>query len=145
MRFKSGDVVATIALDQIESNFRRAELRLEGLTPPLESFELRVFIDEPHANAHTPINENPHYLGSQYFYGLGVPDQPLGLKNPFRLGSSSQSAPTQIRLNISERLKDYLKGAPPHTAPLSLAAVDRNGKEITDPGLQFEGVSIVTS
>src|ERR1700694_579739 len=72
MRVKSGETVARIPLDQIDPDFRRAELRFEGIRPPVPSFEVRVFVDEQQANARTPTEGNSHYLGTQYFYGTGV-------------------------------------------------------------------------
>lgn len=80
MRIRSGETVTTIPLHRIAPGFRRAELRFEGLTPPLRSFEVRVFAGEPNANARTPTTGNPHYLGSQFFYGLGVADERSGAR-----------------------------------------------------------------
>jgi hypothetical protein len=145
-RFRSGDVVATIPLDRIERDFARAELRLEGYRAPAGSFELRFFADEPQANAHTPARGNPHYLGSQYIYGSGAAEDPSprGAVNPFRL-DDAQFDPTPLRLNITDGLRAYLAQTTPHEAPVTAVAVDRHGNEIADPGLDFEGVSIVTT
>lgn len=100
--------------------------------PPVRSFELRVFAEG-------------HYLGSQYFYGLGVPDDPYQPKDPFGRGRASQSAPTQIRLNITDGLRRYLLTRPPLAVRLTFEAVDRDGNAISDPDLQFDGVSLVTT
>jgi hypothetical protein len=145
MRVKSGDTVARIPLDQIDRDFGRAEVRFEGLRPPVPTYDARVFIDEPQANAHTPTAENPHYLGTQYFYGLGVADEspePAGL---YCLDGPTQSSRRQIPLNVTQRLRAYLRQTTPHVAPLSLVAVDAHGNEIAEPDLDLEGVSLVTS
>ncbi len=144
-RIKSGDTVATLPFDRIEPGFRRAEARFEGLRPPLQTYSVRVFADEPNANASTPTEGNPHYLGTQHFYGLGVPDVPPDPSDPYALGRASQSARTQVPLNITNGLRDYLAQASPHAVPINLVAVDRNGSEIPEPDLDLEGFSIVTT
>ncbi len=142
-RFTSGNVVTTIPLSEIEPDFSRAELRLEGYRAPAGSFELRFFADEPQANARTPTQGNAHYLGSQYIYGSGVAEQPRGAENPFRLDDIVDRTP--LRLNITDGLRAYLAQTTPHAAPVTGVAVDRLGNEIADPGLDYEGVSIVTT
>lgn len=137
--------MATIAFDRIEPGFVRAELRFEGLKPPLRSFAARAFVDEPHANIGTPTVRNPHYLGVQYFYGLGLPDGEPHRDDPYRLGRSSQSARTQIRLNVTQSVRTYLAHTVPHAAPISFVTVDRDGNEIEDPDLDVEGISLVTT
>lgn len=144
-RIKSGATVATFSFDRIEPGFRRAEARFEGLQPPLQTYSVRVFADEPNANASTPTNGNPHYLGTQHFYGLGVADMPPDPSDPYRFGRASQSARTQVPLNVTNGLRDYLAQATPHAAPITVVAVDRNGNEIPEPDLDLEGFSIVTT
>jgi hypothetical protein len=146
MRVKSGETVATVPLDDIGPDFERAELRFEGLRPPLASYEARVFIDEPYPDVRTPTDANPHYLGTQYFYGLGVADTtPEGGADVYDLAGPTQSSRRQIKLNVTQRWRAYLAQTTPHAAPLSVVAVDRDGNEIAEPDLDFEGVSLVTS
>jgi hypothetical protein len=136
---RSGATVTSLPLDEIDPGFERAEVRFDGLLPPDGSFELRVFAGEPHADASTPTEGNPHYLGSQYFYGVGAPDQP----GEERTGQ--QFAPTQIRLNVTDGVRALLREIRHGEVPLTLVAVDRDGAEIPEPGLRFEGLSVVTS
>jgi hypothetical protein len=145
MRVKSGDTVATIPLDHVDPDFSRAELRFEALRPPIPTYEARLFIDEPDANASTATQDNPHYLATQYFYGLGVEDTTPDRDDLYRLDGPTQSSRRQIALNVTQRLRAYLRQTTPHAAPLSLVAVDRDGNEIAEPDLDFEGVSLVTS
>lgn len=144
MRVKSGDIVARLPLDRIGTDFRRAELRFAGLRPPIPSYEARMFVDEPQANAQTPTEGNPHYLGSQYFYGLGVADGPAESQNAYGLETATQSSRREIPLNVTRRLRSYLQGATPHVAPLSIVAVDHDGNEIAEPDLDLEEISLVT-
>jgi tyrosinase len=143
-RVKSGATVATFSLDQLEPGFRRAEARFEGLRPPVATYSVRVFADEPNANASTPTDGNPHYLGTQHFYGLGVADVPPDPSDPYRLGRASQSARTRVPLNVTKGMRAYLAQAKPQPVPITLVAVDRDGKEIPEPDLDLEGFSIVT-
>jgi hypothetical protein len=136
MRLKSGETVARIPLDRIGADFTRAELRFEGLRPPVPSFEARVFLDEPHPDAHTPTDTNPHFLGKQFFYGVGVPDA---------VGSETQSSRREIQLNVTQRFRAYLAQTTPHEAPLCVVAVDHDGNEIAEPDLDLEGISLVTT
>ena len=150
MRVKSGETVARIPLDQIDPDFRRAELRFEGIRPPVPSFEVRVFVDEPLANARTPTEGNSHYLGTQYFYGLGSPDpSPERTARErgdlFRLEGPTNYSRRQIPLNVTPRFRAYWQQTTPHAAPVSLVAVDRDGNEIADPDLDLDAVSLVTS
>ncbi len=143
MRLKSGAQVATFRLDQLDPRFERAEVRFEGLTLPARSFELRVFLDDPAADARTPTKGNPHYLGTQYFFGAGSPHGAPGGAAP--AAPNRQLAPTAIRLNVSDRLRAFLEQTGKKQVPVTLVAVDRDGNEIADPGLAFAGVSLVTS
>ena len=147
MRLTSGETIARIPLDRIGTDFTRAELRFEGLRPPVPSFEARIFLDEPHPDAHTPTDGNPHYLGKQFFYGVGVPDTtPSGPADPFDIaGGETQSSRREIQLNVTQRFRVYLAQTTPHEAPLSVVTVDHDGKEIAQPDLDLEGVSLVTT
>ena len=143
-RIKSGATVATFPIDRIEPGFQRAEARFEGLRPPLQTYSVRVFAGEPDASASTPTEGNPHYLGTQHFYGLGVADVPPDPDDPYALGRASQSARTQVPLNVTRGLRDYLAQASSPTVPITVVAVDRDGNEIPEPDLDLEGFSIVT-
>ena len=140
---KSGATVASFSLDKLEPQFERGELRFEGVTMPRDSFDVRAFLDEPHANAKTPTEGNPHYLGTQSFYGLGPEAEKYA--PGARERGEGQFAPQEVRLNVTDRLRAFIAKAGRKTVPLTLVAVDGDGKEIAEPGLRFEGLSLVTS
>jgi tyrosinase len=140
---KSGATVTSFALHKLEPEFERGELRFEGLTLPRDSFEVRAFLDDPHANAKTPTEGNPHYLGTQSFYGLGP--QAEAFAPGARERGEGQFAPMVIRLNVTDRLRAFVARADKKDVPVTLVAVDGDGNEIADPGLNFEGLSLVTS
>jgi tyrosinase len=140
---RSGATVTSFSLDRLEPNFTRGELRFEGLTLPRDSFDVRAFLDEPHANAKTPTEGNPHYLGTQSFYGLGPEAEKYA--PGARERGEGQFAPQEVRLNVTDRLRAFIAKAGHKAVPVTLVAVDGDGKEIADPGLRFEGLSLVTS
>src|SRR5438874_13755786 len=58
-------------------NFERADILIHGLDQSGESFEGRVFLNNPEANLHTPPDPKQGYAGSFSVYGYGVwPGQP---------------------------------------------------------------------
>jgi tyrosinase len=139
---RSGAAAGTFALDRTGSDFERADVRFEGLIPPNDSFEVRVFLNEPNADARTPTDRNVHYLGSQYFYGAGSSRAPNA--SFAAAARDKQLAPADIRLNVTDRLRAYLANAPNENVPVTLVAVDRDGHEISEPGLRFDRLSLVT-
>jgi len=145
VRVRSGQVVATFEADRLQPGFERAEIRFEGLKPPAESFEVRVFVDEPDANAGTPTDGNIHYLGTQRFYGLGTPDIPPDPSDPYRFGRASQSARTTVPLNVTAALRAYRAAARAQRWNVTLVAVGRDGHLIPEPDLDIEGLSLVTT
>ncbi|HEV3089491.1 MAG TPA: hypothetical protein VGX96_19975 [Candidatus Elarobacter sp.] len=147
---KSGAPVASFPVGELGSDFQRGEVRFDGLTLPSRSFEVRVFLDEPNANAQTPTEGNPKYLGTQYFYGVG-PGSSAGAgaalesAKPHSGSRNRQLAPTQIKLNVTDKLRTFAAQAENSHVPMTLVAVDHDGNEIAEPGLNFEGLSLVTS
>ena len=134
----SGAIAAIVPIDTMRGGFARAELRFDGLVPPTTSFEVRVFVNEARANAKTPTINNPRYLGSQFFYGVGVDEDA-------RTNRRQQFAPTQIRLNVTSTLAGYLAHTKHPTVEITLVVVGGDGDEIMHPGLAFESLSLVTT
>jgi len=141
VQVRSRQHVATIEVSGIPHDFDRAEIRFERVVLPRRSFELRVFIGEPDATGDAEVKDNPHYLGSQHFFGVG-PGVQGNEPNGSMAADRRQLEPTEIRLNVTLGLKAFLATGPAGPQPLSLVAVDR-GKELFDPGLALEGISLV--
>ncbi|MEA2787493.1 MAG: tyrosinase [Candidatus Eremiobacteraeota bacterium] len=153
---RSGATVASFPLHTVDPDeFHRAELRFENLTPPEDTFAVRVFADERGASAATPTNGNPHYLGTRYFFGHGECGGAEGHCDPvardiYDLRPRHHYAPVRVRLNITKRLRALIRdsGGPQKAvgsgdAPITLVVVDRDGNEVEDCGLHFEGLSVV--
>lgn len=149
---RSGATVASFSPDGIELDFNRAEVRFEGLTLPGDSFELRVFAGDAKASAATPTDDNPAYLGSQFFFGHGECTGAEGHCDPverdiFDVRPRHHYYPVRVRLNVTRRLRALLlrayEGRASEPLPLTLVAVDPDGNELGEPGLRFEGLTIV--
>src|ERR1700674_5667719 len=57
--------------------FQRADIELEGVDHRGASFEARVFLNNPAANAATPTTPEQGYAGSFHVYGFGLPPEEL--------------------------------------------------------------------
>jgi|HubBroStandDraft_6_1064221.scaffolds.fasta_scaffold00003_21 tyrosinase len=152
-QLRSGVAVANFPLYAIDLAFNRAELRFDGLTPPEDSFAVRVFAGVDKASANTPTNQNPHYLGTRYFFGHGECGGAPGHCDPiprdiYDLRPHHHYAPLQVRLDVTRRLRSLIQNkpadAPPNgDAPVTLVVIDRDGNEISESELHFEGLSVV--
>jgi len=151
---RSRATVAHFPLYTLDRDFNRADVRFEGVTPPVETFGVRVFADRRDADAGTPTEGNPNYLGTRYFFGHGECGGAEGHCDPiprdvFDLRPKHHYAPVHVRLNVTRRLKDLIAGKgptpdnPAGNAPITLVIVDPKGKEVDDPGLYLEGLSVV--
>lgn len=52
------------------------QLQFEGVEQGAGSFEARVFLNNPAADAHTPLRPEVGYAGSFHVYGFGEPPPP---------------------------------------------------------------------
>jgi hypothetical protein len=55
----------------LESDFYRADVVLEGLNVAVPSYEGRIFINNPKANYDTPTDLDHGYVGSYFVFGHG--------------------------------------------------------------------------
>lgn len=78
-------------------------LLLEGLERGRESSALRIFVDEPDADAETPIEGNPHYAGTVYLYGHG---QSAPEEEKFPARAARQRQPYDQSLDVTALLEN---------------------------------------
>jgi tyrosinase len=151
---RSRATVAHFPLYTIDpEDFSRADVRFEGLTPPEDSFAVRVFADQDDATAQTPTEGNPHFLGTRFFFGHGECGGADGHCDPvprdiFDLRPQHHYAPRQIHVNVTKRLKKLIAAGRAGSegkkdATITLVAVDTHGNALEDAGLYFEGLSII--
>lgn len=55
----------------VESMQPRVELIIHNLFMTSESFELRIFLNQPNADHTSPIDGNSHFVGSVFLFGMG--------------------------------------------------------------------------
>jgi hypothetical protein len=64
------------------SRLERADIVVEGVDQAGPSFELRVFVNSPHADGGTEPTTEAGYAGSIYVYGYGRPPEGSGPRIP---------------------------------------------------------------
>jgi len=61
----------TLPVDQLPAQFSRADIEFIGIDHSGASYEARVYINNPNADANTPPTEANGYAGSYYIFGHG--------------------------------------------------------------------------
>ena len=140
--------IAKFDLQHLAVDFQTAELQFNEVKHTKNSFELRVFLNQPDANANTNIEENEHFAGSLYFYGQGEyldsNGQEATLTPELDLSpGASNTSPFPLYLDITTNLR---KIAPENSElTVKLVAVDAHGNEISDQKLDIASISLVTN
>jgi len=140
--------IALFHLKGIEPNFQTAELQFNEVRHTKKSFELRIFLNHPDANANTNIEGNEHFAGSLYFYGQGEYLDPNGeeatLTPELDLSpGSSNTSSFPLYLDITTNLKQLVPNSSELT--VKLVAVDAHGNEINDLKLDCTSISLITN
>ncbi len=145
--------VASFSLSQVSAAIPKVELHFHKVKHPKNSFEIRVFLNQPDANASTSIEDNPHYAGSLFVFGHGECggdkghcDPPVAPRGPFDLRPPHHLSPMEHSLDVSDSVAAIAKSAAA-TSPVTvtLVAVDHKGKQIEKPGIDFESISLSKS
>jgi len=87
-------------------SFRRAAVKLRGIEQAGNSFEGRVFLDNPSADESTPLRAENGYVGSFHVYGYGLWPGDIG-KQPSEVGKqhSKARAPIEKTVEATEALR----------------------------------------
>ncbi|NEP11674.1 MAG: hypothetical protein F6K14_15965 [Symploca sp. SIO2C1] len=142
--------VVRLPLEQVKTDYQTAELQFNKVLHTQESYEVRVFLNQPDANAQTPTEGNNHYAGSLFFYGQGQyideQGQKFSSRDPraqeFDLSPrASNTSSFTLYLDITDSLHQFLNDA---EISVSLVAVDAEENQITNPDLAFDSISLVT-
>ncbi len=59
-------------LEDLENDFERADIQLHGVDHYGASYEARIFLNNPKADAYTPTNASNRYAGSLHVFGHGT-------------------------------------------------------------------------
>jgi tyrosinase len=135
-----------IAVPEAARSFKRAEIRLHQVPQLMRSCFVRAFLNDPAANASTPIKGNPHYAGYISIFGHGACyggpghcDIPPAQSRPFDQRGRSHNAPRNHRIDVTAAAKRALEGGGPLRITLVVIGGDyQEEREL----LKLEGVSI---
>jgi len=140
--------IVGFALGAIEPEFEKAELEFQNLMHPRSSFEIRVFLNQPDANASTPTEGNDHYAGSLYLFGHGecpgeeghcAPDR--GPIDQFDIRRPSHVRPFNAYVDVTEAIQRLGDSE----VTVKLVAVDAKENPITNPGTDFDAITLITT
>jgi hypothetical protein len=128
----------------------RVVIRSHHMQP--EPVEIRAFVNQPDANAKTPMADNPGFAGTVAFFGHGHPD-PHGRKPSAPDGGHgdhvgmARPAPQpgvrerfDLEVDITRALNDQAGDS--ENAALKLVAVDASGREVEADRLILEEVVV---
>ncbi|WP_038932884.1 tyrosinase family protein [Bradyrhizobium japonicum] len=135
-----------INVPQAARSFKRAEIRLHQVPQLMRSCFVRAFLNEPGADASTPIKGNPHYAGYISIFGHGACyggpghcDIPPPQPRRFDQRGRSHNTPRVHRIDVTAAARQALKKKGPLQITLVVIGGDyQEEREL----LKLEGVSI---
>src|SRR5436853_7596581 len=105
-----------IAIDKKVKSFRKAEIRLHWVPQLLRSCFVRVFLNQPKADATTPVRDNPHYAGylaifghGECYGGPGHCDPPPPRPRDYDWRTRSHNTPRNHRIDVTKSAKKLLE------------------------------------
>jgi len=135
-----------IDVPQAARSFKRAEIRLHQVPQLMRSCFVRAFLNDPGADASTPIRGNPHYAGYISIFGHGACyggpghcDVPPAQPRRFDQRERSHNTPRVHRIDVTAAARHALD----HGARLQITLVVIGGDYLEERELlKLEGVSI---
>jgi tyrosinase len=144
-RFVSAPILLPPRAARLE--YSRADLVFYGVDHSGKSFEGRVFINLPDADATTP-RSNPNYAGSFHVFGhggcfgdVGHCDLPTGPRDPFDLRAQHQLTPTVKTVIVTDPLRRITQ---PTEQSITVTVVARTAGDASNEVLQFDTVRLLT-
>ena len=144
-RFVSSPVELSSAL--ADGAFSRADVLLHGVDHSGASYEGRVYVNAPDADAATG-RDIPAYLGSYHVFGhngcfgdVGHCDLPSGPRRPFDLRPVHQLTPQSKAVIVTERLR-ALRADLGKTITITVVAVTAG--DASNEVLQFEELRLLS-
>jgi hypothetical protein len=130
------------------SEHDRIDLELRGVDHSGGSYAVRVFIDDPEADAGTALEGNDAYAGSFHVFGHGPClgdeghcDVRRGPINPYDYRLPHQLTPQYHRLQITDAIRGHVGG---QTFTVNLVAVEnRDGQATSSDLMVFTRLSVV--
>jgi tyrosinase len=141
-------LVATFDLSKVPDDFEHAALTFVRRTYPRQSFEVRVFFNEPAASASTPKRNNPKYAGSLYTFGHGgctgdpghcdVPVVPEGATYFAWLRPEHPLTPRRLTLDVTKAVRKAKSSATNTKLEVHIVLVDPKGAGLPSDALDYE-------
>ena len=139
-------VSAPIKIDEKARNFKKAEIRMHWVPQLTRSCFVRAFLNQPGANAATPVRENPHYAGylaifghGECYGGPGHCDLPPPRSRRFDQRPRDHNTPRNHRLDITAAARRMLEKGDELQITLLVIGVDyREDNDL----LRLDGVSL---
>jgi tyrosinase len=139
-------VSAPIKIDTKAKDFKKAEIRMHWVPQLVRSCFVRAFLNEPGADASTPVRDNPHYAGylaifghGECYGGPGHCDLPPPRARPFDQRPRNHNTPRNHRLDVTAAARRMLQTGDQLQITLLVIGVDyREERDL----LRLEGVSL---
>jgi hypothetical protein len=135
--------------------FSRADLEFRGVDHSGPSFEARVYLDNPAADAETGRDAADGYAGSFHVFGhggcfgeLGHCDIPHGPRSPYDFRFRHQLTPQFKTVIITDALRTIMGKRARKTFTVTVVPIVRDNpisqvQNVKDP-LRFDSVSLIT-
>lgn len=135
-----------IRIDKKVKKFRKAEIRLHWVPQLVRSCFVRAFLNQPGADASTPLRGNPHYAGylaifghGECYGGPGHCDLPPPQARAYDQRPRSHNTPRNHRIDVTDVAKALLEKSGEVQITLVVIGVDyREERDL----LKLEGVSL---
>jgi len=139
-------VSAPIKIDPKAKSFNKAEIRMHWVPQLMRSCFVRAFLNQPGANASTPVRDNLHYAGylaifghGECYGGPGHCDLPPARSRAFDQRSRNHNTPRNHRLDVTAAARRMLETGDELQITLLVIGVDyREDNDL----LRLEGVSL---
>jgi tyrosinase len=135
-----------IKIDNKVKKFRKAEIRLHWVPQLMRSCFVRAFINQPGADASTPVRGNPHYAGylaifghGECYGGPGHCDLPPSRARAYDQRPRSHNTPRNHRIDVTDVARGLL--AESDEVQITLVVIGVDYREERDL-LKLEGVSL---
>jgi tyrosinase len=135
-----------ISITDSAKGFRRAEIRLHWVPQLMRSCFVRAFLNQPGADASTPVQNNPNFAGYLSIFGhgpcYGGPghcDVPPPRSRDYDLRTRSHNTPRNHRIDVTKCAKKLLDGT--NELQIKLLVIGADYGEDHDL-LKLEGVSL---
>jgi tyrosinase len=135
-----------ITVGAAAKGFRKAEVRLHWVPQLMRSCFVRAFLNQPDADATTPLQGNPHFAGYLSIFGHGACyggpghcDPPPPRARDYDLRTRSHNTPRNHRIDVTKAAKRLLEGTDRLQITLLVIGADyQEDREL----LKLEGVSL---